>query len=281
MTHAHTSRSHTSTGPQTEQEIAATALGNPAHPEGVYGAQMLERMNQSHNSLTNWGLDFIDFSHVTHTLDVGCGGGATIARLLSRMTQAHSQKHTQSHSQSQMHDHTQTQVQAQDGPAHTADKNQNLASSSRHDGASAASPKLCADGVDISETSVKASLAFNAGAVLKGQVHVWQASVDNLPLETESYDLLTTVESFYFWPDAVAGLKECWRVLRPGGQMALICDVYETGELSAETRSNIETYRMRVPSPAEFQSYFSQAGFSEVRIELHPEDSWICVLATR
>ncbi|ERL07917.1 ubiquinone/menaquinone biosynthesis C-methylase UbiE [Olsenella profusa DSM 13989] len=67
----------------TERQI--TDAGNPAKPTGVYGARMLHRMNRSHADVTNWALDFIDFSNVAHALDIGCGGGATMARLLARM----------------------------------------------------------------------------------------------------------------------------------------------------------------------------------------------------
>ena len=37
---------------KTEMEI--TIQGNPAKPQGEAGAQMLERMNQSHDALTRW-----------------------------------------------------------------------------------------------------------------------------------------------------------------------------------------------------------------------------------
>ena len=46
---------------------------------------MLHRMNRSHADVTNWALDFMDFSSVAHALDIGCGGGATMARILTRM----------------------------------------------------------------------------------------------------------------------------------------------------------------------------------------------------
>lgn len=67
----------------TEQQI--TDAGNPAKPTGVYGAQMLHRMNRSHADVTNWALDLMDFSSVARALDIGCGGGATMARMLTRM----------------------------------------------------------------------------------------------------------------------------------------------------------------------------------------------------
>lgn len=67
----------------TERQV--TDAGNPAKPTGIYGARMLRRMNRSHADVTNWALDLIDFSSMARALDIGCGGGATMARMLTRM----------------------------------------------------------------------------------------------------------------------------------------------------------------------------------------------------
>ena len=67
----------------TEEQI--TDAGNPAKPTGVYGARMLHRMNRSHADVTNWALGHIDFSGASRALDIGCGGGATMARMLRLM----------------------------------------------------------------------------------------------------------------------------------------------------------------------------------------------------
>ena len=58
-----------------------TELGNPSHPQGSAGKQMLKRMNRSHYELTGWGLDHLTFEPGDHILDVGCGGGQTLYRL--------------------------------------------------------------------------------------------------------------------------------------------------------------------------------------------------------
>ncbi len=39
-----------------------------------------------------------------------------------------------------------------------------------------------------------------------------------LPLPDESVDVIVSRGSFYFWQDRVQGLREAWRVLRPGGR---------------------------------------------------------------
>ena len=42
--------------------------------------------------------------------------------------------------------------------------------------------------------------------------------VEALPLPDESVDVIVSRGSFYFWQDRVQGLREAWRVLRPGGR---------------------------------------------------------------
>ena len=55
-----------------------------ARPEGFLGRCMLRFMNFGHAPLTNWGLDHVSFRGGMTMLDIGCGGGATLKRLLKR-----------------------------------------------------------------------------------------------------------------------------------------------------------------------------------------------------
>ncbi|MCI2045379.1 MAG: class I SAM-dependent methyltransferase, partial [Sphaerochaeta sp.] len=45
---------------------------------------MLGMMNRGHAPLSRWGLSLLSPDKDAHVLDVGCGGGANIARLLRR-----------------------------------------------------------------------------------------------------------------------------------------------------------------------------------------------------
>ena len=62
-----------------EQQI--TEAGRPNHPTGEAGRAMLERMNDSHGPMTQWALSHLQFGEKDWVLDIGCGGGACIARL--------------------------------------------------------------------------------------------------------------------------------------------------------------------------------------------------------
>jgi len=43
-------------------------------------------------------------------------------------------------------------------------------------------------------------------------------SAESIPLPDESVDVVVSRGSFYFWQDRAQGLREVWRVLRPGGR---------------------------------------------------------------
>ena len=69
-----------------EQTHVTVPDGHPERPEGDAGRALLERMNAGkHEDLSLWGLSHLEYSGARDTLDIGCGGGANIARLLERM----------------------------------------------------------------------------------------------------------------------------------------------------------------------------------------------------
>ena len=64
--------------------------GHPEKPEGEDGFALLERMNGGHHEeLALWGLSVLPLAEDAHVLDIGCGGGANIERLLARVPLGH------------------------------------------------------------------------------------------------------------------------------------------------------------------------------------------------
>lgn len=136
-------------------------------------------------------------------------------------------------------------------------------------------------GVDYSPVSVEESTRTNAEDVASGKIQILQGSVDQLPLADDSFDRIITVESFYFWPDAVKDLKEVRRVLKTGGQFLLVADIYNRDDLPASAVEHIQEYNMRNPSLDEFRSYFEQAGFGDITIHLKNGTTWVAVEGTK
>ena len=58
-----------------------------ARPEGWLGRFALRMMNLTHTPMARWNLSFIDFQPDWTILDVGCGGGKNIARMMKRCPQ--------------------------------------------------------------------------------------------------------------------------------------------------------------------------------------------------
>ena len=132
-------------------------------------------------------------------------------------------------------------------------------------------------GLDYSEVSVEESKAFNAEDMAAGKMDVLVGSVETLPFADSAFDKITTVESFYFWPDPAANLREVLRVLKPGGTFLLIADIYDHAGLSAQTRENIAKYEMFNPTLVEYQQLLTQAGFTAVAVHTQVGEDWVCV----
>lgn len=59
---------------------------NARKPVGELGDKLLDRMNESHESLAQWGVSHLDISKDDVILDIGCGGGVNVERFL-KMTE--------------------------------------------------------------------------------------------------------------------------------------------------------------------------------------------------
>ena len=77
------------------------------------------------------------------------------------------------------------------------------------------------DGLDYSEVSVAASIKQNKKSVDNGRCKIIQADVSNMPIENESYDLVSAFETIYFWPNIQETFKEVSRIIKPNGHFMI------------------------------------------------------------
>jgi len=65
--------------------LLSKIFSNTRKPEGFFGKLMVAGMNGgSHAAMASWGLDKTSVPQEGEILDIGCGGGANIGRLLAR-----------------------------------------------------------------------------------------------------------------------------------------------------------------------------------------------------
>ncbi|MDV6343026.1 class I SAM-dependent methyltransferase [Nitrosomonas sp. Is37] len=76
-------------------------------------------------------------------------------------------------------------------------------------------------GIDPSEEMLEQTKDRNATGIATGRVELLRGSVERLPFEKAMFDKALAINSMQVWPDALAGLQETRRVLKPGGTVLL------------------------------------------------------------
>jgi ubiquinone/menaquinone biosynthesis C-methylase UbiE len=59
-------------------------MQNFRKPRGFTGRMLLASMNLGHTAISRWGLARLTIRAADHVLDIGCGGGKNVARMLKR-----------------------------------------------------------------------------------------------------------------------------------------------------------------------------------------------------
>ncbi|HEY1800254.1 MAG TPA: methyltransferase domain-containing protein [Terriglobales bacterium] len=132
-------------------------------------------------------------------------------------------------------------------------------------------------GIDYSNGSVAASRAKNLPAIEAGRVAVQKASVSQLPFSENKFDLVTAVETQYYWPDPVKDMQEILRVLKPGGTLVIIAESYKKGATNALQRPVMKLLKSSNFGVDEHRELFLATGYTDIQIWEERRRGWICV----
>lgn len=136
-------------------------------------------------------------------------------------------------------------------------------------------------GLDYSAASVGVSRETSAQEIQAGRVQIEQGSVAALPFPDRTFDVVTAVETHYYWPDLPANVREVLRVLKTGGTFALIAEAYRGGPLRWVYSIVMPLLRATLLSDSEHRDLLTQAGFTEVVTKHVPGKNWICATGRR
>jgi ubiquinone/menaquinone biosynthesis C-methylase UbiE len=113
-------------------------------------------------------------------------------------------------------------------------------------------------GIDHSEVMVRQASRRNARAIRDGKVMVRLGTVANLPKFNEPFDKIFTINSIHFWQEPVDCLKELWKLLRPGGLIAV----------TLQPRSRSATDATTKEIGAEVAMHLKRAGFAQCKLAI-------------
>ena len=118
-------------------------------------------------------------------------------------------------------------------------------------------------GMDISDEMIR--VARRTSKEFENVLFV-TGEVEETPWEGNFFSHAISVESAYYWPEPATGIKEIFRVLRPGGRAWILINYYEDnadchqwGELLA-----VNTHLL---SAERWSGMFREAGFADVAHE--------------
>lgn len=146
---------------------------------------------------------------------------------------------------------------------------------------SALAPSGKAVGVDYSAASVAVARETNSDEVHAGRVAVVRASVAALPFPDLTFDVVTAVETHYYWPDLPANVGQLFKILKPGGTFVLIAEAYRGGPLRLLYAAVMPLLRAALLSDAEHRDLLTEAGFTEVATKHKRGTNWICAVGRK
>ena len=197
------------------------------NPSGLLGRRVVRAMNMSHSAMTDWGLQQVMIPKNAAILDIGCGGGWTVRKLVTL------------------------------------------------------APEGKVIGLDYSAASVAVSRDTNVQEIQAGRVQIEQGSVAALPFPDHTFDVVTAVETHYYWPDLPANVREVLRVLKTGGTFTLIAEANRGGPFRWVYSIVMPLLRAALLSDAEHRDLLTQAGFTEVATKHVSGKNWICATGRR
>ncbi|HXM95725.1 MAG TPA: class I SAM-dependent methyltransferase [Candidatus Dormibacteraeota bacterium] len=124
-------------------------------------------------------------------------------------------------------------------------------------------------GIDFSIDMVQQAKGRFRREIAGGRLRVQIGDVSRLPFPDGVFDRVFTINTIYFWRDALQGLGEIRRVLKAGGLTAVSHRSKEKMEKYAVTK-----YDFRLFPPHEVADLMRQAGFGDVHVDHQDRDKW-------
>jgi ubiquinone/menaquinone biosynthesis C-methylase UbiE len=122
--------------------------------------------------------------------------------------------------------------------------------------------KCYIEGIDISEDMVKKAISMNHKYVEAGNMKFKLGDCCSMDYKDGSFDIVTTMNTIYFWEDTRKGMSEVYRVLKSGGVFYNAVITKENLDSIFYTQSGFKKFKNE-----EYMEIGRDAGFVNVEIK--------------
>ena len=136
-------------------------------------------------------------------------------------------------------------------------------------------------GIDHSKDMVDFSKQVNKEAVTKEQVFVVEGNIEKMKFSDHFFDLVTAIETYYFWPNLPEAFKEVKRVLKPKGKLLLINEMIKDGSFEIKNAEIIKQTHVKLVRLKKIQKMLTEQGFVEVKVFRKKNSAWNAVIAQK
>jgi ubiquinone/menaquinone biosynthesis C-methylase UbiE len=136
-------------------------------------------------------------------------------------------------------------------------------------------------GIDRSEDMVDYSRQVNKKLIATNRVEIVQGTVEKTSFKDGIFDLVTAIETYYFWPNLAKSFLEVKRILKNEGCLLLINEMIKDGVYEEENAEIISKTHVHLVQLQEIQRMLYSAGFSNVAVYRKRKSDWNAVLAQK
>jgi ubiquinone/menaquinone biosynthesis C-methylase UbiE len=139
--------------------------------------------------------------------------------------------------------------------------------------------KVC--GLDHSEDMIDYSKKVNEKLIATKRAEIVQGSVEETGFKDDFFDLVTAIETYYFWPNLAEAFREMKRILRIGGCLLIISEMIKDGVYEVENAEIIAETQVHLVPLQEMKRMLYSAGFSNVEVYRKRKSGWNAILAQK
>jgi len=136
-------------------------------------------------------------------------------------------------------------------------------------------------GIDYSADMVEYSKKVNKKLIAENRVEIVEGSVAKMVFSDNFFDLVTAIETYYFWPSFSDALQEIRRVLKPDGKLLMVNEMVKDGVYDVKYAKTIEQAHVHLIPLDEIRNTALRVGFADVQIFTKTESPWNAILAKK